>query len=59
MGSLKVDLIKLHVERPEPAALRGLGDILQRSQPAIITEILNEAVGEQVMATVAHADYRF
>jgi FkbM family methyltransferase len=58
-GITKVDLIKLHVERPEPAALRGLCDILQRSQPAIITEILNEAVGEQVMATVAHADYRF
>jgi FkbM family methyltransferase len=57
-GMAGADLIKLDVERHEPAALRGLGDILQRSQPAVITEILDEDVGEQVMAAVAHVDYR-
>jgi FkbM family methyltransferase len=57
-GIAGVNLIKLDVERHEPVALRGLGDLLQRSQPAVIAEILDGDVGEQVMATVAHADYR-
>jgi len=35
-----VDLIKLDVERHEPAVLRGMGEVLDRSRPTTITEVL-------------------
>jgi hypothetical protein len=52
-----VDLIKMDVERYEAAVIRGLGDVLSRSHPIIITEILTDQVGRDVVAAIDGHNY--
>jgi FkbM family methyltransferase len=53
-----VDLIKIDVERYEAAVIRGLGDVLSRSHPIIVAEILTDQVGRDVLAAVNSHNYR-
>lgn len=41
-GFPRVDLIKLDIEKHEPAALRGMREFLKRSPPIILVEVLDE-----------------
>jgi FkbM family methyltransferase len=45
-GVDRVDLLKIDVETFEPAVVAGLGDLLHRSRPSIIVEVLRNDVGE-------------
>jgi FkbM family methyltransferase len=47
-GAADPDLIKIDVERHEPAVLRGMGAVLARARPAILLEVLNDSVAEQL-----------
>jgi FkbM family methyltransferase len=47
-GAADPDLIKIDVERHEPAVLRGMGAVLARAKPAILLEVLTEKVAEEL-----------
>jgi FkbM family methyltransferase len=47
-GIDRVDLLKIDVETFEPAVLAGLGDLLHRSRPSMIVEVLSDDVGEEL-----------
>lgn len=58
LGWPRVDLLKIDVETHEPALIRGALPILQRDRPAMLIEILNPCMGEQVMDALRGLDYR-
>ena len=47
-GLASIDLIKIDIEGHEPAAIRGMGDRLSQSRPAILVEILSDDAGAEV-----------
>jgi FkbM family methyltransferase len=47
-GAADPDLIKIDVERHEPAVLRGMGAVLARAKPAILLEVLTDKVAEEL-----------
>lgn len=47
-GFPRVDLIKLDIERHEPAALRGMRQFLENHPPTILVEVLDEAARKEV-----------
>jgi FkbM family methyltransferase len=58
-GVDRVSLIKLDIETGEPEALRGMTRTLERDQPAIFCEVLNDGVAAQVQEILAPLGYRF
>jgi FkbM family methyltransferase len=53
------DLIKLDVERAEPAVLRGLGAVLFEKRPTLIIEILTDDVAHEVWDLLAGSGYHY
>lgn len=52
-----VSLIKLDVERHEPAALRGMAETIRRFRPTILVEVLDPVTGAEIAPMFA--GYRF
>lgn len=55
----KVDLIKLDVETFEGEVLEGLGTYLQKYEPTLLVEILNDEVGQKVQNLVNELSYLY
>jgi FkbM family methyltransferase len=55
----RIDLLKIDVERNEPQTLRGMKDVLSRSRPSMIIEILDDQIGEAVERELAGLDYLY
>ena len=53
------DIIKVDVERHEPAVLRGMGAILADARPTFILEILTDDVARQVSDVLDGNDYLY
>lgn len=60
-GIIGVDLVKIDTEGTEPQVLRGMAEILARSRPAIVCEVLRgfdtERELEEVLAPYGYAYY--
>lgn len=56
--SRPVDLVKIDVEKFEPAVLRGMSRILADDRPAIIVECLPDGPGSEVEAILHEAGYQ-
>jgi FkbM family methyltransferase len=56
-GWPRIDLVKLDVEKHEPAAMQGMRETIKRFRPAIIVEVLEIEAGRQIAAVVAGCDY--
>jgi len=57
-GVEHVDLVKIDVERHEPAVLRGMGRYLDQT-PTLFVEVLSTAVAQAVEAAVTGRSYLF
>lgn len=53
----RVDLVKIDVERHEPAVFRGFRHILEESRPTVLVEILDGEIGEAVAEQIAGLRY--
>lgn len=56
-GFERIDLVKVDVERHEPAVLRGMRNALERWRPSILIEILDRDVEVAIRAALAGIDY--
>lgn len=56
-GIGRVDLVKIDVERHEPAVFRGFQATLAASRPDILVEILDEEIGSAVSKAVSGLGY--
>jgi FkbM family methyltransferase len=56
-GIGRVDLMKIDVERHEPAVLRGARQLIVRDRPAMLCEVLDEAIGRAVAAELTCLGY--
>lgn len=54
-----IDLMKIDVETHEAEVLQGMGAYLNKFQPTLLIEILNEEVAEQVSKLISGIDYEF
>lgn len=57
-GWPRVALIKLDVERHEPAAIRGMAETIRRFRPSILIEVLDAATGAQILPMLDGLGYR-
>lgn len=55
----KIDLIKIDVETHEAEVLEGMGDYLGKMQPTMITEVLNDEVGERIEKILNGKNYLY
>ena len=55
----KIDLIKIDVEKHEPAVLRGFSKHIEAFRPAIIIEILNNEIAGEIETILNKHDYRY
>lgn len=55
----KVDLMKIDVETHEPEVLEGMGEFLQKFQPTLLIEVLNDEVGIKIQELVKGIDYLY
>ncbi len=53
------DLIKIDAERHETYVVRGLGEILQKQQPTILIEVLNDEIGIELEQLFRPHAYKF
>ena len=58
-SQLPVHAIKIDVETHEPAVIRGFLETLERDRPAILIEILNEQIGDDIAQLVSRFGYRW
>jgi len=56
-GIGRVDLIKIDVERHEPAVLRGFRRMLEQSRPTVLVEVLDAALGQAVAEQISGLGY--
>jgi FkbM family methyltransferase len=56
-GFERLDLLKLDVERHEPAALRGLRNTLERCRPTMLVEILDDELEAEIRHVLDGLDY--
>jgi FkbM family methyltransferase len=52
-GIDRIDLVKIDVERYEPAVFRGFRHMLEKSRPTVLVEILDAGIGEAVAEQIA------
>lgn len=57
MNIENIDLIKIDVETHEPEVLEGMEDYLNKFQPTMLIEILNDEVGKKVQDLIKGIDY--
>lgn len=55
----QIDLLKIDVETHEPSVLRGALRMLRKNRPAMIIEILNEDVANEVNKILKEFDYLY
>lgn len=55
----RLDLIKIDVEMHEPHVLRGMGELIPRHRPAILIEVLTDAIASEVQALLGPYGYLF
>lgn len=55
----RIDLMKIDVETHEPEVLKGMGNYLTLFKPAILIEILNQEVANQVEELVKNIGYLY
>ena len=55
----KIDLIKIDVETHEPEVLQGMEEYLEKFQPTLLIEILNDEIGENVQSLIKSIDYLY
>jgi FkbM family methyltransferase len=55
----KIDLIKIDVETHEAEVLEGMGEYLEKFNPIMLIEILNDEVGQKVEALVKNKNYSY
>jgi FkbM family methyltransferase len=55
----KIDLMKIDVETHEPEVLEGMGDYLQKFQPTLLIEVLNDEIGFRIQELVKNLDYLY
>lgn len=56
---INIDLMKIDVETHEVEVLRGMESYLERMQPTMLIEILNNDVAKGVMDVIKNIDYRY
>ncbi len=56
-GIRRVDLIKIDVERHEPAVVRGAKRVLEKNRPSILVEVLTPELGSELMEAIAGLGY--
>lgn len=56
-GFERLDLLKLDVERHEPAALRGFRKTLERCRPTMLVEILDDKLKAEICNVLVGLDY--
>ena len=54
-----IGLVKIDVEKHEPAVIRGMGQIIEADRPTLLIEILNRQIGDEISALVEGRHYRF
>ena len=54
-----IDLIKIDVETHEPEVLEGLGVLLEKYQPSMLIEILNDDIATTVQELIKNIDYLY
>jgi len=54
----RLSAIKIDVERHEPAAVRGMRNLLATQRPSILIEILNETISAEVRQLIDGVGYR-
>jgi FkbM family methyltransferase len=59
LGWPRIDLVKIDVEKHEPAVLLGSSRRLGKDKPVLLIEILTKDVGEAVSRILEPLDYRF
>lgn len=55
----KIDLIKIDVETHEPEVLEGMEEFLNKFQPTLLIEILNDDIGKKVQSIIKNIDYLY
>lgn len=55
---LNIDLMKIDVELHEPQVLRGMGKYLEKFKPAILIEIFNEEMWNQLQEIIKDLNYQ-
>lgn len=55
----QIDLMKIDVETHEPEVLEGMGIYLEKFQPTLLIEILNDEVGERIMKLTKDLNYLY
>jgi len=58
-GCDSIDLIKIDVERHEPAVIRGMGKMLGESRPSMLVEVLNTKVAREVEGLLEGLGYEY
>ena len=56
-GIGRVDLVKIDVERHEPAVFRGFRRMLEESRPTVLVEILDAEIGKAVAGQISGLGY--
>jgi FkbM family methyltransferase len=59
IGGAAPDLLKIDVETHEPAVLRGFKEILERSRPTMLIEILNDTVAADMAKVLDGLGYAY
>ena len=59
LGWPRIDLLKIDVEKHEPAVLAGMREQLATDRPTILIEILDQDIGRAVFNLLSGLDYRF
>lgn len=52
-----IDLIKIDVETHEPEVLEGYSKYIQKHQPTMLIEVLNDEIGEKIENMIKHLNY--
>ena len=58
-GIDSIDLLKLDIEGHEPAAVEGMGDLLGRSRPTILVEVLSTRAADALITLLLPLGYEF
>jgi FkbM family methyltransferase len=58
IGLARLDLVKIDVERGEPAVLTGMHDVLARDRPDLLVEVLDDLTATALRDVVTNFNYR-
>lgn len=58
-NGLRPELVKIDVERHEPAVIEGFLNSIRQYRPALLIEVLDEAVGRELRTLLSGTDYLY